>query len=43
MIGKTVHISGYLNLRTRCGRPIDSWATPDDVVYYRVCQKCRRD
>lgn len=41
--GKAIHITDDWE-RTRCGWPVTNEAvSADDVIYFGVCAKCRRD
>jgi hypothetical protein len=41
-VGKRIHITDD-NATTRCGWPVDGEADADDVLWFGVCEKCRRD
>ena len=41
--GKTIHITDNPDYGTRCGRRFFGFASPDEVVYYGICSRCRRD
>ena len=40
--GKMVHVTRPYDVTTYCGRPMVGLADAGDVLWYEVCQKCRK-